>query len=134
MSKVYESDIDPDEFIRSFREEPSQLPKPKLEKEFKEQNEDRNKDNPISKPKSKKSKSEPCSEEEERYLELFVRNMEHVRPLCKYLMVDIHPDFIKKIKRVLSYESGQVCSTKAYINNVLAEHFRQYENFIEKRQ
>ena len=126
MSKVYESDIDPDEFIRSFREESSQLPTPKKKKEK----------NAPAKPIENAVKSAPTEmpQDEEKYLDTFVRKMEHVRPLCKYLMVDIHPDFIRKIKRILSYETGQVCSTKAYINNVLAEHFRQYENFINKRQ
>lgn len=127
MSKVYESDVDPDEFIRSFREESSQS-SVKKENENKTETPARASDS-----KRKKVQSQPLPEEDE-YLDTFVRNMEHMRPLCKYLMVDIHPDFIRKIKRVLSYETGPVCSTKAYINNVLAEHFRQYENFINKRQ
>ena len=126
MSKVYESDIDPDEFIRSFREEPSQLPTPRKKKE-KEQ------DIPRKPTETATTASESASDEDD-YLNKFVRNMEHMRPLCKYLMVDIHPDFVRKIKRILSYETGQVCSTKAYINNVLAEHFRLYEEFINKRQ
>ena len=128
MSKVYESDIDPDEFIRSFREEPSQLPTPKRKKEKERDTPAK----PIESAVSLDSTSMPQDEEE--YLDTFVRNMGHMRPLCKYLMVDIHPDFVRKIKRILSYETGQVCSTKAYINNVLAEHFRQYEEFINKRQ
>lgn len=129
MSKVYESDVDPDEFIRSFREESSQ---PAAKKE----NEKENKvEIPVRASESKRKKAQQqLQPDEEEYLDTFVRNMEHMRPLCKYLMVDIHPDFIRKIKRVLSYETGPVCSTKAYINNVLAEHFRQYENFINKRQ
>ncbi len=129
MSKVYESDVDPDEFIRSFREESSQ---PAAKKE----NEKENKvETPVRSSESKRKKAQQqLQPDEEEYLDTFVRNMEHMRPLCKYLMVDIHPDFIRKIKRVLSYETGPVCSTKAYINNVLAEHFRQYENFINKRQ
>lgn len=127
MPKVYESDIDPDEFIRSFREEPTRQPSLKKKKE-KEQ------DIPTRQSSiNEKSDTDKLLEEEE-YLDNFVRRMEHVRPLCKYLMVDIHPDFVRKIKRILSYETGPVCSTKAYINNVLADHFRQYEKFINKRQ
>ena len=129
MSKVYESDVDPDEFIRSFREESSQ---PTARKESEK---DKRPDTPPRQQGAKrKERQTQLSDDEEEYLSNFVRNMEHMRPFCKYLMVEIHPDFIKKIKRILSYESGPVCSTKAYINNVLAEHFRQYENFIEKRQ
>lgn len=129
MSKVYESDVDPDEFIRSFREESSQ-PMPRKESE-KEKTQEAS---PHATGAKRKERQTQIADGEEDYLDDFVRNMEHMRPLCKYLMVEIHPDFIKKIKRILSYESGAVCSTKAYINNVLADHFRQYENFIEKRQ
>ncbi|MCM1141859.1 MAG: DUF3408 domain-containing protein [Muribaculum sp.] len=127
MPKVYESDIDPDEFIRSFREEPTRQPSPKKKKE-KEQ------DIPTRQSSINEKSDTDKPLEEEEYLDNFVRRMEHVRPLCKYLMVDIHPDFVRKIKRILSYETGPVCSTKAYINNVLADHFRQYEKFINKRQ
>lgn len=125
MSKVYESDIDADEFIRSFREEPSQPVAPAKKAETK-------KEQPARKDGAA-SKATVTSDEEE-YLNIFVRNMDHMRPLDKYLMVDIHPTFVRKIKRVLSYETGQVCSLKAYINNVLSEHFKKYESFIEKRQ
>ncbi len=125
MSKVYESDIDPDEFIRSFREEPSQSATPAKKSESKREQ---------SSKKESQTPKQPASSEEEEYLDNFVRNMDHMRPLDKYLMVEIHPLFVRKIKRILSYETGQVCSLKAYINNVLSEHFKKYENFIEKRQ
>ncbi|MCM1142391.1 MAG: DUF3408 domain-containing protein [Muribaculum sp.] len=124
MSKVYESDINPDEFIRSFREEPSQLPTPKKKKERGPE---------YEKEKSKETVSTDSTSNDEEYLTRFVRNMEHMRPIDKYLMVEIHPKFIRMIKRILSYESGQVCSLKAYINNVLEEHFREYESSINKR-
>lgn len=128
MPKVYESDIDPDEFIRSFREEPSRLPTPRQKIEKRQDAPAKPIENAV------RPNPDPMSQEEKEYLDTFVRKMEHMRPLSKYLMVDIHPDFVRKIKRILSYETGQVCSTKAYINNVLADHFRQYEKFINKRQ
>lgn len=124
MSKVYDSDIDPDEFIRSFREEPSGVPAPKKKKEREPEKE------------AKETPKEPDvskTGEDEDYLNRFVRNMEHMRPMEKYLMVEIHPKFIRQIKRILSYEAGQVCSLKAYINNVLEEHFKEYEQTIKKR-
>ncbi len=125
MSKVYDSDIDPDEFIRSFREEPSQLPTQRRKK-------GRESERPV-KEESKEPVSPKTSSEDEDYVTRFVRNMEHMRPIDKYLMVEIHPNFIRKIKRILSYESGQVCSLKAYINNVLEEHFKEYDQLIKKR-
>lgn len=125
MSKVYESDINPDEFIRSFREESSQLSTPKKKKE----------QEPDNTAKEKRQDLPPSDgiATDEDYLTRFVRNMEHMRPIDKYLMVEIHPKFIRMIKRILSYESGQVCSLKAYINNVLEEHFKEYETLIKKR-
>ena len=92
MSKVYESDVDPDEFIRSFREESSQSTV-KKENENKAETPTRPSDS-----KRRKVQSQPLPEEDE-YLDTFVRNMEHMRPLCKYLMVDIHPDFIRKDRK-----------------------------------
>ena len=48
-------------------------------------------------------------------------------------MVEINPDFIQKIKRIISYENGSPCSIKSFVNNVLAEHFERYEAIIKKR-
>ena len=48
-------------------------------------------------------------------------------------MVEIDPDFIQKIKRIISYENNSPCSIKSYINNVLTEHFERYEAIIKKR-
>lgn len=56
-----------------------------------------------------------------------------MRPRDRYMVVEINPIYLNKIKRVLSYEPNS-CSLKAYINNVLAEHFREYDTYIQKRQ
>lgn len=131
MGKVYESDIDPDEFIRDFRESPSQTQpskKPKVTSS--------DKDSPA-KQKSKPDntpQSHPHPQTEEEYLDCFVRNMAHMRSRKKYQVVEVDPIFIQKVKRIISYGDTPCCSAKAYINNVLAEHFREYETYIEKRQ
>lgn len=131
MSKVYESDINPDEFIRDFRKEPSGASISRKPHEASEP--------PKGKSRSEKPSSSPYdkasaqTKSEEEYLESFVRNMEHMRPRDRYVVVEINPTYLNKIKRVLSYEAGS-CSLKAYVNNVLAEHFREYEDYIQKRQ
>lgn len=130
MGKVYESDVDADEFIRTFREESSGLSSLKKKEEAETQPEQTEEPPSVSPPIAK---TRVKKEDEERFAEKFVRNMEHMRPLSKYLMVEISPDFIRKIKRILSYETGPVCSLKAYVNNVLAEHFREYEEIVKKR-
>ncbi|CCX44255.1 uncharacterized protein BN456_00513 [Prevotella sp. CAG:1031] len=129
MGKVYESDIDPDEFIRDFRESPSQTQpskKPKVTSSDKDSSA-KQKSKPDTPPQS-----HPQTEEE--YLDCFVRNMAHMRSRKKYQVVEVDPIFIQKVKRIISYGDTPCCSAKAYINNVLAEHFREYETYIEKRQ
>lgn len=59
--------------------------------------------------------------------------MAFMSPTEKFTTVEICPAFIKKIKYILLAQDGRKCSLKAYINNVLAEHFKQYEDVIAKR-
>lgn len=128
MAKVYESDVDAGEFIRSFREESSGLGALKTKPSEDE--------TPVPQEVAqqlRRSVGKATREEEEQFSRRYVRNMEHMRPQQKYTMVEVNPDFIRKIKRILSYEPGPVCSVKAYVNNVLAEHFNEYSEIIKKR-
>lgn len=135
MSKAYESKVDPEELIRSFREEPSGLAGLKKAK---------NDDAPVSAPATEKSpkttaarKSNTSSASsdpaEEEFRQRFVLDMTYMRPQSKYLMVEINPDFLYQIRRILSYEKGPACSLKAYINNVICEHLDKYADIIAKR-
>lgn len=133
MGKVYESDVDADEFIRSFREESSGLSSLKKKDKTDTEEETLQSEQPSPSTTQSTPKVRVKKEDEERFSEKFVRNMEHMRPITKYLMVEINPDFIRKIRRILSYENGPVCSVKAYVNNVLAEHFKEYEEIVKKR-
>ncbi|MDE5673470.1 MAG: DUF3408 domain-containing protein [Duncaniella sp.] len=47
-------------------------------------------------------------------------------------MVEIDTDFIRKIKRIISYECNSPCSIKSYVNNVMADHFERYKAIIKK--
>lgn len=124
MGKVYESDIDPDEFIRSFREESSalsSLKKPSEKQEDKAQ------------PQEKASPPVNADRENE-YMEKFVRNMTYMAPEDKFTTTEIDPDFIWKIRQILfCRKKGRVCSVKAYINNVLAAHFEEYADIINPK-
>lgn len=135
MAKKYESEIDPDEFIRSFREEPSGLSSLKRS---------------LTEPKggnlqpatdSVKVLSEspptttpsPVSDNSIKdYKERFVYDSTYFRPRQRFLMVEIDPDFIRKIKRIISYECDSPCSIKSYVNNVMADHFERYKAIIDK--
>lgn len=138
MAKKYESEIDPDEFIRSFREESSSLST--LKKKPKEA-QTQEPDPETTKALSTKSVSESQSnvsvgndaERERKYLERFVWNMTYMSPQDKYVTTEIDPDIEWKIRRILfCRKKGRVCSLKAFINNVLAAHLEEYADVINQ--
>lgn len=128
MAKVYESEIDPDEFIRSFREESSSLStlkkKPKAEAQTQESE---------PKPAKDKAKVDTSADREREYLERFVWNMTYMSPQDKYVTTEIDPEIEWKIRRILfCRKKGRVCSLKAFINNVLAAHLEEYADVINQ--
>lgn len=132
MAKKYESEIDPDEFIRSFREESSSLSTLKKPKENVEMK-------PVAESKESSGASvsatnTPVSDtdREEMFRERFITKTTYLRPQVKFLMVEIDPVIIGKIKRLIAYENGS-CSLKSYINNVLAAHFEEYADIINPK-
>lgn len=142
MTKVYESQIDAEEFIRTFRDEPSCLSSLK-----KKRNDEKSEDTPsedktqptVNKAETPKTapanKAAPIipADAENEYRQKYIANLAYLRPKLRFLMVEINPDFIQTIKRIISYEINSPCSIKSYINNVLAEHFERYEAIIKKR-
>lgn len=128
MAKIYESDIDPDEFIRSFSKDTSGM-KADMERGGSDSDNDR-KSKVRKEVGSTKEKADEAADMD--FLDKYVRNMAHMRPQGRYLMVEICPEYIRRIKRILSYASGPSCSVKAYVNNVLSEHFREYGETIKK--
>lgn len=127
MGKVYESQVDPDEFIRSFREEPSQLSALK-----------RKEGTAVTATEAPATDDNGCQasatvDKEAEYIAKFICAPMFVNTTRRDITVDISADFVGKIKRILSYDPGLRCSMKAYINNVLAEHFKEYEEIIKKR-
>lgn len=138
MAKKYESEIDPDEFIRSFREESSSLST--LKKKPKEA-QTQEPDPETTKALSTKSVSESQSnvsvgndaERERKYLERFVWNMTYMSPQDKYVTTEIDPEIEWQIRRILfCRKKGRVCSLKAFINNVLAAHLEEYADVINQ--
>lgn len=129
MAKVYESEIDPDEFIRSFREESSSLSTlkkmPKAEAHPQE---------PEPKPTKAKTSDGNDTDREREYMERFVWNMTYMSPQDKYVTTEIDPEIEWKIRRILfCRKKGRVCSLKAFINNVLAAHFEEYADVINPK-
>lgn len=72
------------------------------------------------------------TDREEMFRERFITKTTYLRPQVKFLMVEIDPVIIGKIKRLIAYENGS-CSLKSYINNVLAAHFEEYADIINPK-
>ena len=139
MAKKYESEIDPDEFIRSFREESSSLST--LKKKPKAEGQTQESEPEMTKVPSTKSVSESQpkvsignnADRERKYLERFVWNMTYMSPQAKYVTTEIDPEIEWKIRRILFCRTkGRVCSLKAFINNVLAAHLEEYADVINQ--
>ena len=137
MAKVYESDVDADEFIRGFREEPSgigDLKKAPMAT-------DKAASDEVSEPihiktgpeLSERRVPEIADDEDEAYRRRFLLDPTYMWPQEKFQPVEIDPEFVQKIRRIISYEKKRTCTVKAYVNNVLAAHFEQFAAMIEKR-
>lgn len=134
MAKKYESEIDPDEFIRSFREESSGLSSLKRSTtETKNSKTQAVTDSVKTQEESPPGSTTVSDATINDYRSRFISDSTYLRPRRRFLMVEIDPDFIQKIKRIISYESDSPCSIKSYVNNVLADHFERYKAIIEKR-
>ena len=122
MTKVYEPDIGPDEFIRTFRDEPSALST--LKNRHSDENTGSKSQTDNLNVKADQTNVAPIVSENaiEDYRKRFLLDKTYLRPRLRFLMVEINPDFIQKIKRIISYESGSPCSIKSFVNNVLADH------------
>ena len=133
MTKVYEPAIDPDEFIRTFRDEPSALST--LKNRHSDENAGSKSQTDNLNVKADQTNVAPIVSENaiEDYRKRFLLDKTYLRPRLRFLMVEINPDFIQKIKRIISYESDSPCSIKSFVNNVLADHFERYKDIIEKR-
>lgn len=137
MAKVYESDVDADEFIRGFREEPSGIGDLKKAPVAT----DKAASDEVSEPIHIKTRpelyerrvSEIADDEDEAYRRRFLLDPTYMWPQEKFQPVEIDPEFVQKIRRIISYEKKRTCTVKAYVNNVLAAHFEQFAAMIEKR-
>lgn len=137
MAKVYDSDVDPDEFIRDFRQEPSGIgglkkASPSKDDTSSPPQSEPQKEKTVSK-RTKRNVEEVTDDEDEAYRQKFLLAPTFMWSQEKFQPVEIDPEFVQKIRRIISYEKKRLCTVKAYVNNVLAAHFEQYAANIEKR-
>lgn len=137
MAKVYESDIDPDEFIRSFREEPSGLSS--LKKKPANDNAGAppatnaaTTDTPVNTavPQAKSDNTDLDTE----FMEKFVSDRSYMRVPSPYrsLMVDIDREHVQKIRSIFFNGKCSMGTVKGYVSLVLEEHFKKYQEIIKK--
>lgn len=137
MAKVYESDIDPDEFIRSFREEPSGLSS--LKKKPANDNAETppvanaaTTDTPVNTavPQAKSGDTDLNKE----FMEKFVSDKSYMRVPSPYrsLMVDIDREYVQKIRSIFFNGKCSMGTVKGYVSLVLEEHFKKYQEIIKK--
>ena len=137
MAKVYESDIDPDEFIRSFREEPSGLSS--LKKKPANDNavaptaaNAATTETPVNAavPQAKSGNTDLDTE----FLEKFVSDKSYMRVPSPYrsLMVDIDREHVQKIRSIFFNGKCSMGTVKGYVSLVLEEHFKKYKETIKK--
>ncbi|MBJ2191364.1 MAG: DUF3408 domain-containing protein, partial [Muribaculaceae bacterium] len=90
------------------------------------------KEKTVSK-RTKRNVEEVTDDEDEAYRQKFLLDPTFMWSQEKFQPVEIDPEFVQKIRRIISYEKKRLCTVKAYVNNVLAAHFEQYAANIEKR-
>lgn len=88
--------------------------------------------NDKTKPRKRASRKEAeSSTKEQEYMRQFINYPAHVNARERYLMTEIAPCHIRKIRQILfSVDCGRACSVKSYINNVLEAHFKEYAGLI----
>ena len=137
MAKVYESDIDPDEFIRSFREESSNLSSLKKKPSADTGDAAKAPATPVPAPQPHDTVPDTKSADTDldaEFMERFVTDKVYMRVPSPYrsLMVDIDREHVRIIKGILYNGKCSLGTVKGYVALVLEEHFKKYESMIKK--
>lgn len=132
MAKRYDNDFDAEGFVENFRAK-EYPPTPSETGKFGDS--DITKAPTVSderKPRNRKAgpgKDSP-SETVIGFKEKYIDSLKYKSPNKRFPQVGIHPDFVKVIKRLEDANGTWGCSVSTYINNVLADHFKENEAII----
>lgn len=136
MAKKLHVDVDAGSIINSVRPEipPSPIPKPPAlvldELQQEEKQEEIKKAEPAPPPKTKEATRNRKDENEEEYLELFIREAEMAARSGK--LVYVRKDYHDRILRIIRVIGKDKLSLFGYIDHVLTLHFEEYEEVIKK--
>ena len=126
MAKKLDVDIDPGKFLDSFRPEmPASATEP----------EDKAEGNAGGKPAAERTKAPQKTQrtgkrKEEEYLERFL-NAPKI-PVCSGKTAYIRKSYHERIQRIVQVIGKNGLTLSVYVDRVLEEHFREYEEVIRK--
>lgn len=131
MAKRYDNDFDAEGFVENFRAtEDAPAPSPKGDIAQKEQS-----------PSSTPPKERTCSprrgkdrpaEAVKDYKELYIDEMKYRSPRERWPQASIYPPFEAKIREIEARSGNRQSNLSTYINNVLEQHFRDWEAQINE--
>lgn len=126
MAKNLDVNIDPGNFLESFRPE---MPPPSAVKESKTDAKD---DRSAAREKQQEPRParQPSSQTENEYLERFIKTSR--TPARSGKMVYVRKEYHDRIMRILHVIGKGGLSISGYIDHVLTWHFSEYEEAIRK--
>lgn len=126
MAKKLDVDIDPGKFLDSFRPE---MPAPAAhENAGTESGIPEKETKPDKKPSAKAKKEDSLKEEE--YLERFFQTSR--RPICSGKTAYIRGSYHGRIQRIVQVIGKSGLTLSVYVDRVLEQHFREYEEVIRR--
>lgn len=136
MAKKLHVDVDAGSIINSVRPDipPAPIPKPpvpaQIEPQQGEKTEEVEKGNSAIQQKVKATPRSKGRENEEEYLEQFIREAEMAARSGK--LVYVRKDYHDRILRIIRVIGKDKLSLFGYIDHVLTQHFEEYEEVIKK--
>ena len=126
MAKKLDSDIDPGKFLDSFRPEMTASAAP--ESPGTDGNTSAKEARLTEKPKTKAGKD--ATEKEEEYLECFLHAPRI--PVCSGKTAYIRKGYHERIQRIVQVIGKNGLTLSVYVDRVLEQHFREYEEVIRR--
>ena len=126
MAKKLDVDIDPGKFLDSFRPE---MPAPATPENAGTENDAPEKTARADKKPSAKAKREDSVQEEE-YLEHFFHTAKN--PICSGKTAYIRKSYHERIQRIVQVIGKNGLTLSVYVDRVLEQHFREYEEVIRR--
>lgn len=121
MAKRYDNDFDAAAFVDNFRatEDPPSSP---------EQNQT---EKTVEQPKPRQAKPKSTTSMDD-YKRKFIEPLTYKNPRFRFPAVGIHPDFMKRLMQIKLASDRWGISVSTYLNNVLEQHFRDYDKTIDE--